>query len=83
MRLERVIGLNHAASATAATGTTGAPMHKCIALALDGTTGAFACSIYATRPDACRDLANGSDGCRGELAAKRGRPKRWLALLTS
>jgi len=68
MRLERV---THSDS-----------LQKCIALTIDASTGTFACSIYATRPDVCRDLERGSGGCRGELAAKGDRPRRALVLLT-
>lgn len=66
MRLERV---------------TGTPMHKCIALAIDATSGSFACSIYETRPEVCRDLERGSSACRGELSTKADRPKRALIVL--
>jgi len=72
MRLERV---------TDATGATGSPLHKCIALAIDAATGSFACSIYETRPQVCRDLERASGACRGELAVKGDRPKRALAIL--
>ena len=66
MRLERV---------------TGTALQKCIALAIDPATGSFACSIYETRPQVCRDLERGSSGCRGELATKADRPKRALSVL--
>lgn len=56
-------------------------LHKCIALTIDPDTGTFACSIYATRPDVCRDLARGSGACRGELATKGDRPRRALLVL--
>jgi Fe-S-cluster containining protein len=65
MRLERVTG----------------SMHKCIALAIDPVAGTFACSIYETRPQVCRDLERGSAACRGELASKAERPKRALTVL--
>jgi Fe-S-cluster containining protein len=58
-------------------------MHKCIALAIDAETGTFACSIYETRPQVCRDLERGSAACRGELATKSERPKRALTVLRS
>ena len=60
-----------------------AGMHKCIALEIDAATGSFACSIYERRPQVCRDLEQGSGGCRGELAAKADRPKRALAVLAT
>ncbi len=69
MRLERV------------SGTSGGPLHKCIALAIDAARGSFACSIYETRPQVCRDLERGSSACRGELATKADRPRRALAVL--
>jgi hypothetical protein len=60
-----------------------AGMHMCVALAIDAATGTFACSIYERRPQVCRDLEQGSGGCRGELATKAGRPKRALAMLAT
>jgi hypothetical protein len=33
----------------------------------------FFCTIYAQRPQVCRDLARGSPACEGELLAKGGR----------
>ena len=56
-------------------------LHKCAALAIDPERGSFACSIYATRPEVCRDLTRGSGACRGELAAKGERPRRALLVL--
>jgi hypothetical protein len=56
-------------------------LHKCIALTVDRETGTFACSIYETRPQVCRDLARGSGACRGEIATKGDRPKRALVVL--
>jgi Fe-S-cluster containining protein len=73
MRLERV----------SATDATDSPLHKCIALAIDATTGSFACSIYETRPQVCRDLERASSACRGEIANKGDRPKRALVILRS
>lgn len=55
--------------------------HKCIALTIDPESGTFACSIYETRPQVCRDLERGSGACRGELASKSERPKRALVVL--
>ena len=69
MRLERV------------TNASGLGVNKCIALAIDATTGSFACSIYETRPQVCRDLERASGACRGELATKSDRPRRALALV--
>lgn len=43
-----------------------------IRLRPDGTRDFF-CAIYAQRPQICRDLARGSRGCLGELAAKADR----------
>ncbi len=54
---------------------------RCAALSIDAASGAFACSVYATRPAVCRDLARGSPACRGEIATKGDRPKRALHVL--
>ena len=75
MRLERVTDRR------ALPATDDAPLHKCIALTVDPVTGSFACSIYATRPQVCRDLERGGGACRGELATKGERPPRALAML--
>ena len=50
-------------------------MHAGRCAALDirvGATGRreFFCTIYAQRPQVCRDLARGSPACEGELLAK-------------
>lgn len=45
--------------------------------------GTFFCAIYERRPTVCRDLERGSPACEGELALKRDRPKRRLAVLRS
>jgi hypothetical protein len=37
---------------------------RCAALVIEG--GRFACSIYAKRPQACRDLDRGSPSCEAE-----------------
>jgi len=58
-------------------------LHKCIALTVDASTSTFACSIYETRPQVCRDLEQGAAGCRGELTAKSARPKRALVVLAT
>src|SRR4051812_11417654 len=67
MRLERVNGDDS--------------LHKCAALTIDVESGTFACSVYETRPEVCRELARGSGACRGEIATKGDRPKRALAML--
>ena len=46
----------------------------CAALRLDASSGQLACTAYEARPQACRDLARGSNACLGELATKRERP---------
>jgi uncharacterized protein len=46
----------------------------CAALRLEPESKRFFCSVYATRPDTCRDLARGSGACQGELASKGERP---------
>ncbi|MDB4937697.1 MAG: uncharacterized protein JWP87_4669 [Labilithrix sp.] len=56
-------------------------VQKCIALAIDPATATFACSIYETRPQVCRDLERASSGCRGELSTKSDRAKRALVVL--
>jgi Fe-S-cluster containining protein len=58
-------------------------MHKCVALGIDAAAGTFACSIYERRPQVCRDLEQGSGGCRGELETKSERPKRALVVLST
>lgn len=57
-------------------------MHEehCAALIVDRVTLEFVCSIYARRPDTCRDLERQSPACRGEIHEKGERP---LLLLTS
>ncbi|MBK8858005.1 MAG: YkgJ family cysteine cluster protein [Opitutaceae bacterium] len=55
----------------------------CAALELrSGPDGAvqFFCTVYATRPQICRDLARGSPECLGELSAKAGRVKSGAGL---
>jgi Fe-S-cluster containining protein len=46
----------------------------CRALTIEAESGRFVCSVYATRPEVCRDLERGSGACRGELSAKSQRP---------
>jgi len=82
MRLERVTGEGDAGEgANDHAEDASAGRRKCIALRIDPTAGSFACSIYETRPQVCRDLERGGGACRGELAAKSDRPKRALAVL--
>jgi Fe-S-cluster containining protein len=50
----------------------------CAALQLDPAAGAFVCTVYARRPQICRDLERGSPECEGELATKGDRPPRAL-----
>jgi hypothetical protein len=50
---------------------------RCAALAVrecaDGARDFF-CTVYATRPQTCRDLGRGSPECEGEIALKGSRP---------
>jgi uncharacterized protein len=46
----------------------------CSALVIDAGSGQFVCSVYATRPQLCRDLARGSGACLAERDAKADRP---------
>lgn len=46
----------------------------CAALRIDPVTRRFACSIYDSRPDACRWLERGSSHCRAQIAHKAERP---------
>ncbi len=55
----------------------------CAALVLEVTTGRFACSIYETRPDVCRDLERASPQCRAEIHEKGERPPAVLHQLGS
>jgi Fe-S-cluster containining protein len=52
---------------------------RCAALEIDVDEGRFVCTVYAQRPQTCRDLARGSPECLGEIATKGERPG--LALL--
>jgi Fe-S-cluster containining protein len=52
----------------------------CAALRIE-LSGRFVCSVYETRPDACRDLERASPQCAGELFTKAGRPLARLAEL--
>lgn len=44
----------------------------CAALRVE-PQGRFVCTVYDTRPDACRDLERQSPQCHGELFTKKGR----------
>lgn len=59
----------------------GEAIRRCAALVLDAESGTFACRIYERRPEICRTLERGSPACMGELATKRTRPVRALAIL--
>ncbi len=52
----------------------------CAALQVE-VSGRFVCSVYETRPDACRDLERGSPQCAGELFIKAGRATARLVQL--
>ena len=53
----------------------------CGALILDVERRQFVCSIYALRPDTCRELALASSACAGERESKGERPARALVAL--
>jgi Fe-S-cluster containining protein len=46
----------------------------CAALQIEAGSGRLACSVYARRPQICRDLARGSPECAAEREAKSERP---------
>lgn len=52
----------------------------CAALRIE-LTGRFVCTVYETRPDACRDLERTSPHCAGELFTKAGRATARLVQL--
>ena len=52
----------------------------CAALRIE-LSGRFVCSVYETRPDACRDLERGSPQCAGERFTKAGRAAARLVQL--
>jgi Fe-S-cluster containining protein len=52
----------------------------CAALRVE-LPGRFVCTVYETRPDACRDLERGSPQCAGELSTKAGRAAARLVQL--
>lgn len=52
---------------------------RCVALDLrmtDDGAREFFCTVYATRPQVCRDLGRGSPECEGERALKAERIER-------
>jgi hypothetical protein len=55
----------------------------CAALRVEVVSGHLTCSVYETRPQACRDLARGSGACLGEIATKADRPVLALARLAT
>ncbi len=52
----------------------------CAALRVE-LSGRFFCTVYETRPDACRDLERASAQCAGELYTKAGRAMARLVQL--
>jgi Fe-S-cluster containining protein len=52
----------------------------CVALTIS-PHGAFLCGVYEARPATCRELAEGSRECEGELATKGERPGQALLRL--
>jgi uncharacterized protein len=52
----------------------------CAALQLDSEASRLSCSVYALRPQICRDLARGSAECAAERDAKSERPPVALRL---
>jgi Fe-S-cluster containining protein len=52
----------------------------CAALRIE-LEGRFVCTVYETRPDACRDLERASPNCAGELFTKAGRAQTRLVQL--
>jgi hypothetical protein len=52
----------------------------CAALRIE-PSGRFACSVYETRPDVCRELERGSPHCAAERFAKVGRAAARLVQL--
>ncbi len=55
----------------------------CAALHVDAESATFACTVYADRPQTCRDLERGSSACDGERATKGERPLLAAAALTA
>ena len=58
-----------------------AGVQRCAAITVDAAAGTLSCSIYARRPQVCRDLARGESACSAELDAKAGRPLLLLGRL--
>ncbi len=52
----------------------------CAALRIE-VEGRFVCTVYETRPAACRDLERGSLHCAGEIHTKAGRAQARLVQL--
>jgi Fe-S-cluster containining protein len=52
----------------------------CGALEIDARSGQFFCTVYAKRPQICRDLGRGSGACLAERDAKSERPLLALRL---
>jgi Fe-S-cluster containining protein len=52
----------------------------CAALRIE-LSGRFVCTVYDSRPDACRDLERASPHCAGELFTKAGRAAARLVQL--
>jgi uncharacterized protein len=46
----------------------------CAALEIERGSGRFVCTVYADRPQVCRDLARASGACLGERETKAERP---------
>jgi uncharacterized protein len=46
---------------------------RCAAIVVDAMAGTLSCSVYARRPQVCRDLTRGESACAAELDAKAGR----------
>jgi len=44
--------------------------NHCAALGFDPATRTFACTIYETRPEVCRELQNSSPACQAERLTK-------------
>ena len=51
---------------------TGGHCAALVVTAAPGGAARFACSIYAQRPQVCRDLARGSPSCEAEVLVKAG-----------
>ncbi len=78
---ELVVFIGNQAFMRLSPAVAGEAVRRCAALGIDPDTGTFACKIYERRPTICRELERGSPECMGELATKRGRPVRALAIV--